>query len=255
MFKYLVVPGRLALYPLLFTLSLQVQAASLNQLLDIKQQENGESRQTQQRVEEIDDQKQRLIEHYRQQALELDRVERANQSLAKMVAGQTKIQDEFAVKVARIDATQRHITPMMADMVDALEQFVRLDLPFLAEERALRAEALRQILEDPSVNQSTRYARILDAYQIESDYGRSLEAYQGKITLENSVRTVTLLRVGRIGLYYLSLDGTQAGHWEGKSKQWRSLPTSQLSSLKKGVLIAQKRATQDLLNLPVTVTE
>lgn len=255
MLKFLFMPGKLALYPLLLVLSLPVQAAPLDQMIDIKHRENSEGRLTQQRVEEMDDRKQHLIERYRQLALELDQVERSNQSLEIMVAGQTKMQDEFAAQVAQIDTTQRHITPMMIDMVDALEQFVRLDLPFLPEERSLRTSALRQILEDPTVNQSTRYTRILDAYQIESDYGRSLETYQEKVTLEDGVRIVNVLRIGRIGLYYLSLDGTQAGYWERKAQQWRPLPTSSLSSLKKGILIAQKKATPDLLNLPVTVME
>ncbi|MCW8885347.1 MAG: DUF3450 domain-containing protein [Motiliproteus sp.] len=251
MLKFLSIPLSFTLFSL--TLSLPLQADPINQLLAIKQQENNYSRQTQITREQIDDRKQQQIERYRQLSQELEQLKRYNRNMETMLSKQQQQQDQHLKKVTQIANTERHINPMMSDMVDALEQFIRLDLPFLRQERDLRIQNLKQLLQDPSLNHSNRFARILDAYQIESNYGRSLEAYQGKVTLSGDERTVTFLRVGRIGLYYLSLDGQQAGRWHHPEQQWQNLPTAQLASLQQGLLIAQKRATPDLINLPVSL--
>src|SRR3546814_3064625 len=64
--------------------------------------------------------------------------------------------------------------PLMLRMTDSLEKFVALDLPFLHNERQARIDNLKQALGDPQVNAGEKFRRILEAYQIEVDYGRTL---------------------------------------------------------------------------------
>jgi len=90
---------------------------------------------------------------------------------------------------------------------------------------------------------------------IETDYGRTIESYTGPIELDGQQNTVDFLRFGRLGLYYLTMDGTRAGYWMAKERRWESLPDSYRSSILQGLRIAKKQAAPDLLKLPVTAPE
>ena len=63
----------------------------------------------------------------------------------------------------------------------------------------------------------------MEAYQVETDYGRTIEAYRGPLTLEGTTRTVDFLRVGRVALFYRALDGSLVGHWDREQRAWKQL--------------------------------
>ena len=87
----------------------------------------------------------------------------------------------------------------MQKMLDTLEQFVALDVPFLLEERSEpRRELLEEMMARADVTLSEKYRRIVEAYQVEMDYGRTIEAYEGKLGDGDDARTVQFLRVGRV---------------------------------------------------------
>ena len=68
---------------------------------------------------------------------------------------------------------------------------------------------------------SEKYRRIVEAYQVEMDYGRTIEAYEGELASEGGdPRTVQFLRVGRVTLLYQTLDGRETGYWDADRKAW-----------------------------------
>ena len=89
----------------------------------------------------------------------------------------------------------------------------------------------------------------VDAYQIEIDYGRSLGVERALV----EDREVDVLRVGRIGLFFLSLDGENAGRWDAAGKKWELLDDDYRASLKKGLRIAREISAPDTLVLPMPV--
>ena len=136
-----------------------------------------------------------------------------------------------------------------------LDQLISLDVPFLPKERRLRVENLRAIVNDPTVALPEKYRRIMEAFQIEMEYGRNIEAYNGQLKNSDQVRTVEFLRIGRIALIYRTFDGEEAGYWDVAARKWELLPADYNSAIAKGFRIAKKEAPPDLIKIPVSAPE
>ena len=59
------------------------------------------------------------------------------------------------------------------------------------------------------------------------------------------------IRIGRVSLYYLTLDGLEAGIWN--DKQWQRLDDKYRQSIEQGLKVAKKQLPPDLLVLPTQV--
>jgi hypothetical protein len=139
----------------------------------------------------------------------------------------------------------------MQTMLDTLEQFVALDVPFLIEERTNRVETLKKMMTRADVAISEKYRRILEAYQVEMDYGRTIEAYEGQLAAGDSVaRTVQFLRVGRVTLLYQTLDGSETGYWDADQKSW-VVGDEYAHGFKEGIAVAKKSRAPEMLIVPV----
>jgi len=139
----------------------------------------------------------------------------------------------------------------MLRMVDAIEKFVELDVPFLIKERTERIEGLRTMMGRADVTTPEKFRQIMEAYQIENEYGRTIEAYRDTLTIDGKETIVDLLRFGRIALVYQSLDETLSGRWDQAQRAWIPLDSSHRSSIRQGLRIARKQAAPDLVRLPL----
>jgi hypothetical protein len=139
----------------------------------------------------------------------------------------------------------------MLRMIDAIETFVALDLPFLIEERTERIAELRKLMTRADVTDAEKYRQIMEAYQIENEYGRTIESYRGVVELGGRETTVDFLRFGRIALVYQSLDQADSGVWNQETRSWDPLDSSYRSAIRQGLRIARKQAAPDLIRLPL----
>jgi hypothetical protein len=114
---------------------------------------------------------------------------------------------------------------------------------------------LKDMFVRADVTNAEKYRRILEAYQIENDYGNTIEAYRSDLELNGTVTEVDFLRLGRVAIYYQRLDGSESGFWNKTNKRWESLPLSYSNSIRNGLRIARKEAAPDLLILPVPAAE
>jgi hypothetical protein len=108
------------------------------------------------------------------------------------------------------------------------------------KERALNEEKERAL-------NAERYRRLLEAYQIELDYGRTMISYKGK--LEDG-READFVRVGRVSLLYRTADGEEAGYWDAQQKKW-VVANEYNKAVEIAVLIATKESAPDLITVPV----
>jgi len=206
---------------------------------------------SQRKVEALDDRTQALMQRYRKTLEEQERIRSYNEQLGQMVASQAEEMASLQQQIESVEATNEELVPMMQQMITTLEQFVSVDIPFLSEERKRRMADLKSAMQSASITISEKYRRIMEAYNIEQEYARTIEAYRGRVALPEGMRTVDLLRVGRVGLYFRTLDGKAAGMWHIGKQQWVPLGSAENQAVKSALLIARKQAAPDLFVLPV----
>lgn len=213
------------------------------------------AQQSQQQIDNLDDETRELLAEYRSVIQQTQSIESYNDQLEELVNSQQDELESIDEQLANIETTQRDIVPLMMRMIDVFEQFVELDVPFLPEEREQRIDSLQGLMDRADVTLAEKYRRILEAYQVETEYGRTIEAYQGELQSDDGSREVEYLRIGRVALFYLTLDGREGGVWDNQEKTWREVSDNALTSIADGIKIARKQTPPDLLVLPVRKPE
>ena len=202
---------------------------------------------SQQRVNQTDDQTRDLLERYRSALWQSQQLNVYAKQLEELAAAQDGEKESLQRQLAEIERTERELLPLMLRMVDTLEKFIAEDLPFLGTERKERVDNLKRLMADPEAGVAEKYRRILEAYQIEADYGRSLGAERAEI--DN--RVVDILRIGRTQLYFLAMDGREAGYWDAQAGKWLELDDRYIRGLRQGLKIARETTAADLMALPM----
>lgn len=236
--------------------STAVAQQSVEDAVDIQSDSIEASAAVQRRIDELDDATREMLEEYRQAMAQVSDLDAYNTQLEGLVATQRTELADYERQFDEIEITKRRILPLIVRQIEVLEEFVGLDMPFLERERALRIDELQKLMSRPEVPTSEKYRRVSEAYQIELDYGHTIEAYEAELNDNGDTpRTVNFLRFGRLGLYYMTLDGLEIGFYNNVSDQWEQLGSEYLQSLDRAIRIARKQLPPDLVRLPVTAPE
>ena len=227
----------------------------LNQAIKTEMTSTQAAVKSQKKIDGLSDQTRKMLEEYRAATRETETLNAYNKYLQDLINSQQEEKVSLTKQLEDIEITQREIVPLALKMLDGLDDFITLDLPFLPEERKHRVEMLKDMFVRADVTNAEKYRRILEAYQIENDYGNTIEAYRSDLELNGTVTEVDFLRLGRVAIYYQRLDGSESGFWNKTNKRWDSLPLSYSNSIRNGLRIARKEAAPDLLILPVPAAE
>lgn len=215
-----------------------------------------EGQASQQRIDGVVDETQALFGEYKAVNKQIEGLKVYNAQLAKQIENQEEQLAQLEKSIRQASVMGRQIAPLTQQMLGALEQFVALDLPFHTEERQARLTKLRANEVRSDLTDAEKFRQILEAYQIEIEYGRKLDTYNSVITLEGQEREVKIFRVGRIALLFQSNDANLTGFWNAESKQWEQLDGgSYRNAVRQGIRIAKKQASIDILNLPIAAPE
>lgn len=201
---------------------------------------------SQKRVDGFSEQRRSLEDEYRSVLRESDGLRLYLQQLSAQLRSQQTEMDVVRNESREIERTNIEILPLMNRMLETLEQFVALDLPFLAQERRERIHNLKALMPRADVSVSEKYRRIIEAYQIEVDYGRTIEAYRSEL----GGKSVDVLRAGRVALMYQTPDGSETGYWDAQKKAWVR-DGDYRRAVSDGLKIAKKQSTPNLLIVPV----
>lgn len=228
---------------------------TVREVLDSRKDSQAAGAASQARVEALDDETLALIARYNREQARYEDLAAYNENMRALLASQQAERDRLSAELTEIEVVRQAIVPLMLEMVDVLDQFVGLDVPMLPDERNARLAELRANLTRSDVNLAERYRRIIEAYQIEAEYGSSIEAYEGNVEVDGEQLTVDFLRIGRVALYYLSLDRARGGIWDPRDGAWQPLTEAELDRLDYGVRVARRQAPPNLLELPIWTGE
>ncbi|WP_417493788.1 DUF3450 domain-containing protein [Maricaulis sp.] len=230
-----------------------VASAQLAPVLQTARQNTNDGAQTQSRIDQLDDQRTDIELEYR--AL-LDQIESQRLFVEQQqvfIRSQENEMGSLQAQIDRVENIQRDLSPMMREMVQNLEEFVNLDLPFRLEGengRLHRIERLYELIDDPEISPAERYRVILNAYDIEASYGRSLNSYDEEILEEGIPVNVTVLQIGRIAMIRKYPDGRMTmRHINGTD--WVALPGSYEANVTRAIRIAQEVTTPSVFLAPL----
>ena len=164
--------------------------------------------------------------------------------------------------------------PLMIRMLDGLELFVELDVPFLKAERLERCARLRALMERADVTVAEKFGsrspaeEILTLTAASSDLsvqapavrivssGDTIEIYKDTLAINGATLEVNVLRLGRIGLYYQTNDASATGLWDPDTQEWTPLTgDGARNQVRQGLRIARKQIAPDLLLLDISAPE
>ncbi|HSC15153.1 MAG TPA: DUF3450 domain-containing protein, partial [Gammaproteobacteria bacterium] len=173
--------------------------------------------------------------------------QRYNVEIEKQLRSQEQEIASLEQQIMNLDATAVDVQGMLTRMYDELVAFVTADVPFFKEERETRIQRLADLMQNVDASPSEKYRRLMEAYQIEMEYGRQMTAYRQ--TLADG-REAEMVRLGRVALLYRVMDGSESGYWDNESKQFVADPDS-AAAIEEALNIANEERAPDLIVVPV----
>ena len=206
---------------------------------------------TQEQIVKLDEQTRILLAEYQSTSKEYDSLKLYNDQVQKIINSQIDEIESILIKIDELDQTNQRIVPFMLRMIDGLENFIQLDLPFLLDERTDRLNNLKVTMDRGDISTSEKFRLIIEAYKTELEYGRTIEAYRDNILIDDVETSADFLRIGRIALTYLTVDGSKGGYWDTNSQSWEKASSSIKRSTADALKVASKQAPPALIKIPV----
>jgi len=228
---------------------------TLDSILKVGQTKTTVAQESQKRIDRLAQETDDLVQQFKHQNRLIADLRMYNSQLERQVTAQTRVLQELEESVEQVTVIERQIQPLVMNMLDALEQFVELDMPFHLDERRARLQMLRDNQDRADISVAEKFRQVLEAYKIESDYGRYPEAYRDTLGVDDQERAVNILRIGRGSLMYQTTDTESSGAYDPARKEWVELDNSYRNQILKGLRIARNQASKDIMFVPVQAPE
>ena len=209
----------------------------------------------QDQIDEIVTETRSLAEEFRGVMKEVDGLIVYNTLLDRQIADQEQVLANLRTSIDQVQIIERQILPLLTRMIDGLDRFVALDVPFLLDERTARVENLTALLGRADVTAAEKFRVVMEAWQIENDYARTIFAYTDELSIDGTTREVDVLQIGRIALLYQTADGAQSGAWDQRNRTWVAVGNEFRNPIREGIRLARNQVAPDLLLLPLAPPE
>lgn len=209
---------------------------------------------SQKRVDQIADKTYDILQDFKTVNKQIEGIRVYNAQLDRQIANQVQSMTDLEESIENATVMERQIIPLTIKMIDALENFVELDVPFQKQERMENIAKVRDSLDSSRFTAAEKFRQVLELYDIESQYSRTVDQFDGMVPIDGQDRQVTFLRVGRIALMFQTPDQKVTGVWDTANNSWEQVDSFR-SAVSKGIRIAKKQAALDILTLPIPAPE
>ena len=226
-------------------------SAQFNTAVDETKATQNEARASQQRVDNLDNETAALLGDYRANLKQYELLTRFNETRRAEIENQSNQLARIQEDLENVSTLQLAMLPLMEDMLDDLEAFIAADMPFNEAERTGRLARLRGLMSNSEISAAQRYRSIVEAYQIENEFGRTVESYTGEVDAPEGPLAVEFLRIGRIAFIYKTADDSVLRIYNADAGGWEDLNKSFLDAVRLGLRVAKEQTAPTLINLPV----
>ena len=231
--------------------SVFAQSATVDQVLQADARRLQLAQESQERINQVVEGTRSLADDYRAIMKEIDGLMVYNRLMTAQTDGQKATLADIDLSMQQVDVINRQIFPLMERMIDGIEQSIALDIPFLMDERNKRIADLEDIMERSDVSVAEKFRKVMEAYQIEMDYGISSEWYREELNVDGATREYNMFRVGRIGLFFQSDDTNITGWYNPQAGAYELLGNDHRNEIRKGIRIARQLIAPELILIPL----
>lgn len=235
-------------------LAVSSHAAEVDSALKAGADKVSAAKASQERVDKIADKTYDILQDFKTVNKQIEGLRVYNAQLDRQISNQQQTMKDLEESIDNATVMERQILPLTLKMLDALRQFVELDVPFKKEERLASIEKVRENLDSSRFSSAEKFRQVLELYDIESQYSRTIDQYEGMVEVGGQERQVNFFRVGRIALMFQTSDQKVTGVWDSEAGAWQEVPDFR-SAVAKGIRIAKKQAAIDILTLPIPAPE
>ena len=233
-------------------LSLSLYSSDMESVLEVGRDNQQLSAKSQSLIDSTERQTDKIVNEWKAVSKQVEGLKLYNAQKRIQIQAQLDLMDKLDEQLVQVVVMQRQIPPLAEKMLDSLESFISLDTPFRIEERQNRIDLVRSSLAKPKVTASEQVRQVLEAYNIEAEYGRKIDTYESTL---NDGTVVNILVIGRIGMFYQTKDEQSSGRWNNETGQWDELPGSYRKPIRDGIRMAKKLAPTDMLMMPIVKGE
>ena len=220
-------------------------------LLDVAVERAKSEQVSQIKIDSMDDDTSLIVNEYKTVSKQIEGLKVYNAQMRMQIERQEERLKEIDKTMKEAQVMQRQIPPFTRRMLAGIEKSIELDMPFHLAERKERIAFAKAAIDNPTVSSAEGLRQVLETFNVEMEYGRKLDNYKDTIDIEGQPREVNVLRIGRLSLVYQSSDESLTGAWDNKKQEWVALDNSYRNPTKKGLRIANRLATVDMLELPI----
>ena len=232
-----------------------VAGQAVDQIVAAEERRIQQAQESQDVIDGIVEETRSITEEYRSVMKEVDGLIVYNTLLQRQIDDQNEELRNLSESIDSVTVIERQILPLLTRMIDGLERFVAADVPFLIDERTERVNSLAELLNRADVTAAEKFRVVMEAWQIENDYGRTIFSYTGELDIDGLNREVAFLQIGRVSLIYQTPDGENQGVWDQANREWVALGTDYRNSIRLALRLARGQSAPALLLLPVPAPE
>ena len=132
-----------------------------------------------------------------------------------------------------------------------MEAFIAQDMPFLEQERQQRLSFLYNTLNDYQLDLGEKLRRVFESLGVEATYGKMVTASDETLNIDGDDTEVTIFRLGRMAMYYQSMDKAKIGKWNMEALKWEPMSKDFARQIRHAIEMANRERTVQLIQLPV----